>query len=124
MQILLFKEKIESSASAAELTVPYILTQMAAIQNDTAHIQKALEALIDSMHAHRRNPQAGVDQENGQGGIVLGPGAVMSQDPESAAADAINRIVVSRETTNQQLLRMYEGLLRHLLPDMAPGFMA
>ena len=90
-------------SSSVEYSIPYILAQMAAIQGDTAYIHDALNSLTGVIS----------DTETGRD-INLGPGAVMADDPRSSAADAVKHIVISRETTNQQLLRMYDKMLTHL----------
>jgi len=97
-----------TSGSGAECSIPYILTQIAAIQNDTAYIHNALNSLMTVLTA----VEPGRD-------VNIGPGSVMADDPRASAAEAVKHIVMSRETTSQQMLRIYERLLNHLLGEPA-----
>ena len=108
----------EHRASGAEYSIPYILTQIAAIQNDTAYVHKALDSLTSILEDEGTGISgSGRSGFQGFGGreINLGPGAVLADDPREAAADAVKHVVMSRETTNQQLLRVYERMLEHLI---------
>lgn len=81
-----------ANAAAAEETVNvgYILRQMAAIQQDNAHIYEALTIIT-------RMPQ----NNSGEPGS---PGDIAGQ----AKARAIADVVKCRETTNQKILEFYE----------------
>ena len=108
----------EQRASGAEYSIPYILTQIAAIQNDTTYIHKALDSLTNVLEEPETvYTGSGMQGFQSLGGreINLGPGAVMADDPKEAAADAVKHVVMSRETTNQKLLDMYERMLKHLI---------
>ena len=93
----------QTSNSSVEYSIPYILAQMATIQSDTAYIHDALTSLTKVLA-----------DMGSQRDINIGDGSVMADDPRASAADAVKHIVMSRETTNQQLLRMYDKMLTHL----------
>ena len=75
-----------------ELTAADILQHINNIVNQTSYITSALEAL-----------QAMSDGDSGE---MNAPGNVMGE----AKANALAGIVQSRETTNQQILRMYDKM--------------
>lgn len=75
-----------------EMTVIDILTRINDIINQTGYITSALETL-----------QAMSDGDSGQ---MNAPGNVMGE----AKANAIATVVQNRETTNQQILRLYEKM--------------
>ena len=79
---------------AVEYSIPYILRQVAAIQADTAYLREVLSKLT-------------VATDSGDSGS---PGNVQGQ----AKAEAFGVIVKSRETTNQQILRLYEKMYMEL----------
>lgn len=75
-----------------EMTVQDILVRIASIVNQTSYIGEVAEAL-----------KAMGDGDSGDCGS---PGNVMGQ----AKAEALGAIVATRETTNQQILRLYEKM--------------
>ena len=79
-----------------EYTIPYILKQIAAIQQETAYLNEAIDKL-----------SAMGDGDSGSPGA---PGNFQGQ----AKAMAFETIVQCRETTNQQMLRMYEKMYDNL----------
>ena len=93
----------EKAAATAEFSIPYILAQMAALQNDTAYIHDALDSLLGITSGKRP-----VDD-------IAGP------NPVASAADAVGRIIASREATNQQLLKIYDHLLFQLIGLLEDG---
>lgn len=90
------KETAAVSESTAETeskyNLDYILTQLEKIQQDTEHLQKALNALIDM-------PQAQV------------PGDIAGE----AKAQSIGDVVRCRETTNQRMIGLYEKMYDELI---------
>lgn len=91
-------------AQASEYTIPYILTQIAAIQRETAYLNEAIDKLST--------------MGDGDSGGPGSPGNLQGQAKAKAFAD----IVRCRETTNQQLLRLYEKMYDNLCT--APQFAA
>ncbi|MDE7054350.1 MAG: hypothetical protein K2O84_05980, partial [Oscillospiraceae bacterium] len=81
---------------AVEYSIPYILRQVAAIQADTAYLREVLSKLAE--------------MSDGDSGDSGSPGNVQGQ----AKAEAFGVIVKSRETTNQQILRLYEKMYMEL----------
>ena len=75
------------------LTVDYILGQIEKIVDQTAHIHEAIA-------------------EIGK----LNYGAPECGSPPDERANALSRIVISRETTNQQILAFYRKLYEDLMP--------
>lgn len=75
-----------------EYSIPYILEQIAAIQQETAYLNEAIEKLSK--------------MSDGDSGSPGAPGNLQGQ----AKAMAFETIVQCRETTNQQMLRMYEKM--------------
>lgn len=88
----------DKNTEIAEFSIPYILAQMAAIQSDTAYIHGALDSLLGIVSGKRP-----VNTD------IAGP------NPVASAADAVGQIVAARETTNQQLLRIYDHVLFQLI---------
>ncbi len=80
-----------------EVTVMDILTRINNIINQTSYITSAFEALV----------QMG----DGDSGDCGAPGNVMGK----AKAEAVADIVQYRETTNQQILRLYEKMYDDLI---------
>ena len=80
-----------------EMTVADILTRVNNIVNQTSYITSALEAL-----------QAMGDGDSGE---MNAPGNVMGE----AKAEGIAAVVQSRETTNQQILRLYEKMYNDMI---------
>ena len=91
-------EPAGKAAGTAEFSIPYILSQMAALQSDTAYIHNALDSLLGITSGKRPMDT-----------VTYGP------NPVSSAADAVGQIVASREATNQQLLKIYDHLLFQLI---------
>ena len=88
----------EKAAGTADFSIPYILAQLSALQNDTAYIHNALDSLLGITSGKRP-----VDT------VMAGP------NPVASAADAVGQIIASREATNQQLLKIYDHLLFQLI---------
>lgn len=94
-------EKLPIHANAATSTkysIDYILEQLERITAQSEHISKALDvlgAMDDGENAAAYSP-----------GNTIGP----------AKAEAIGETVRSRETTNQQLIRLYEKMYDDLKP--------
>ena len=80
-----------------EMTVQDILVRIASIVNQTSYISEVAEAL-----------KAMGDGDSGDCGA---PGNLMGQ----AKAEALGAIVATRETTNQQILRLYEKMYDDLI---------
>ena len=75
-----------------EMTVQDILVRIASIVNQTSYIGEVAEALKA--------------MGDGDSGDMYSPGNVMGQ----AKAEALGAIVATRETTNLQILRLYEKM--------------
>ena len=75
-----------------EYSIPYILYQIALIQSDTAYLSEVAGKLA-----------AMSDGDSGEAGS---PGNIQGQ----AKAEALGDIIKCRETTNQQILRLYEKM--------------
>ena len=75
-----------------EMTVQDILVRIASIVNQTSYIAEVAEALKS--------------MGDGDSGDMYSPGNVMGQ----AKAEALGAIVTTRETTNQQILYLYEKM--------------
>lgn len=75
------------AATEAPLTMDYVLSKIEAIRMDTAHLHEAIAALQDTPAA-------------------ASPGDIAGQEKAKALGD----IVRCRETTNQQLLKLYEKM--------------
>jgi hypothetical protein len=93
----------EKAAGTAEFSIPYILAQLSALQNDTAYIHNALDSLLGITSGKRP-----VDD-------IAGP------NPVASAADAVGRIIAARENTNQQLIKVYHQLLFQLIGMLEDG---
>ncbi len=94
----------EKAAGTAEFSIPYILAQISALQNDSAYIHNALDSLLGITSGKRP-----VDTD------IAGP------NPVASAADAVGRIVAAREATNQQLIKVYHQLLFQLIGMLEDG---
>lgn len=81
-----------SNSIFGEMTVQDILVRIASIVNQTSYIGEVAEALKA--------------MGDGDSGDMYSPGNVMGQ----AKAEALGAIVATRETTNQQILRLYEKM--------------
>lgn len=79
-----------------ELTVADILNRISNIINQTSYISAACEALS-----------------------AMGNGD--SGEPVASTAEALAEVVRSRETTNQQILRLYEKIYDDLLRSSSPS---
>ena len=77
---------IATESTETQLTMDYVLAKIEAIRLDTAHLHEAIAALRDTTAA--------------------GPGDIVGQEKAKALGD----IVRCRETTNQQLLKLYEKM--------------
>ena len=75
-----------------EMTVQDILVRIASIVNQTSYISEVAEALKA--------------MGDGDSGDSCSPGNLMGQ----AKAEALGAIVTTRETTNQQILKLYEKM--------------
>ena len=91
-------QQTEAARPEPALTMEYLLGQIEKVTAQTNHLQEAIAALRDMG-----------DGENAEGmsvGNTLGP----------AKAAAIGDVVRCRETTNQQLLKLYEKMYNDLKP--------
>lgn len=77
----------ESPASSEKLSMNYVLGQIERIINDTQYLHEIIGKLGEMENAN-------------------GPGDIVGQ----AKAEALSNVVKCRETTNQQLLRIYEKM--------------
>ena len=75
-----------------EMTVQDILVRIASIVNQTSYISEVAEALKS--------------MGDGDSGDSCSPGNLLGQ----AKAEALGAIVATRETTNQQILHLYEKM--------------
>lgn len=80
---------------------PYILRQIAAIQSETAYLSEAVQKLAE--------------MSDGDSGGPGSPGNIAG----SAKAEALGNVIQCRETTNQQLLRLYEKMYDELRSKQA-----
>ena len=78
------------------IDMAYIFEQIRAIQNQTDYLQKAIDSLTQMS-----------DGDSGDSGA---PGNIQGQ----AKAEALERIVIRREVTNQQLLDFYMNVYKDL----------
>ncbi len=90
-------EQNKTFTGEVEYTIPYILYQISLIQADTAYLTEVTGKLA-----------AMADGDSGDPGS---PGNIQGQ----AKAEALGAIVTCRETTNQQLLRLYEKMYDDLI---------
>ncbi len=86
-----------ASSADARYTVEYILSQIVALQNQTAYLQETIAKLAE--------------MDDGTSGDPGSPGNLLGQ----AKANALGGIVTARETTTQQLLRLYEKMYDDLI---------
>ena len=91
------EETTMSSNIFSEVTVADILARINNIINQTSYIGEVCEALKS--------------MSDGDSGDCGAPGNVMGQ----AKAEALGAIVTTRETTNQQILRLYEKMYDDLI---------
>ena len=85
-----------------KVELSWLLQQIAAIQSDTEYLKEGLNQLTEM----------GV----GDSGEPGSPGNIMGQ----AKAEALQSMIMGRETTNQQLLRLYEKMYDDLFPHSRP----
>ena len=81
-----------TGSNTVEYTIPWLLSQIAAIQTETSYIQEVSEKLF-----------AMSDGDSGEPGS---PGNIQGWEKAKALGD----IVRCRETTNQQLLSIYDKM--------------
>ena len=81
-----------SNSIFGEMTVADILTRINNIINQTGYITSAFESLVK--------------MGDGDSGDCGAPGNIMGK----AKAEAVAEVVRVRETTNQQILRLYEKM--------------
>ncbi len=91
------EDKNMSNSIFGEMTVQDILVRIASIVNQTSYIAEVAEALKS--------------MGDGDSGDMYSPGNVMGQ----AKAEALGAIVTTRETTNQQILKLYEKMYDDLI---------
>lgn len=84
--------ELNSENTNVEYSIPYILSQIAAIQQETSYLNEAIDKLSKMSDGDSGGPGA--------------PGNLQGQ----AKAMAFETIVQCRETTNQQLLKFYEKM--------------
>ena len=84
-----------------KMELSWLLQQIAALQSDTEYLKDALAQMA----------QMGV----GDSGESYSPGNIMGQ----AKANALQSMIMGRETTNQQLLRLYEKMYDDLFSQPA-----
>ena len=75
-----------------KVELSWLLQQIAAIQSDTEYLKEGLAQLA----------RMGTGDSGGPGS----PGNILGQ----AKAEALQSMIMGRETTNQQLLRLYEKM--------------
>ena len=83
---------MENTTTQTKFSVEYIIEQVAKIQEQTEYINQTIEKL-----------SAMSDGDSGDG---CSPGNILGQ----AKAQALGDIVRCRETTNQQMLKLYEKI--------------
>ena len=91
------KQMSKTNNIFGEMTVQDILVRIASIVNQTSYIAEVAEALKS--------------MGDGDSGDMYSPGNVMGQ----AKAEALGAIVTTRETTNQQILKLYEKMYDDLI---------
>ena len=94
---IMTEETPMSNSIFGEMTVADILTRINNIINQTGYITTAFESLV----------QMG----DGDSGDCGAPGNIMGK----AKAEAVAEVVRARETTNQQILRLYEKMYDDLI---------
>ena len=87
------EETVQPTADWGKLNINYVLDRIEAVRRDTEYLQKIIAAL-DNMT------------------VGQGPGDVAGEEKAKALAD----VVRCRETTNQQLLQMYQKMYDDLKP--------
>lgn len=92
--------KTAETAAIPEYSIPYVLGQIEKIQQQTEYLNDALKKLSDM-----------ADGDSGDPGC---PGNIQGQ----AKAEAFGDIVRCRETTNQQMLKLYEKMYDNLSVDI------
>ena len=87
---------LEDANMTDQVELSWLLQQIAAIQSETSYLHETIQ-------------QLGLMQ-NGESGDCGAPGNLLGQ----AKANALGDIIRCRETTNQQLLRLYEKMYNDL----------
>lgn len=95
---ILEDKKMENITTQTRYSIEYIIEQIAKIQEQTDYLNLSIEKL-----------SAMGDGDSGECGC---PGNIMGQ----AKAQALGDIVRCRETTNQQMLKLYEKMYDDLNP--------
>ena len=93
----------KSTGYIPKLTMEYVLSRIDAIVNDTEHIHEAIKAI-------KEIPDLKLTD-----GLMNFGGDYAGQ----AKAEAISNTIQSRETTNQQLIRLFEKMYDDLKPKEA-----
>lgn len=89
---------MENTTTQTKYSIEYILEQVAKIQGQTEYLSQAIEKLSA--------------MDDGDSGECGSPGNIQGQ----AKAQALGDIVRCRETTNQQMLKLYEKMYDELKP--------
>jgi len=98
------KTEIETKSNTLKISMEYVLSRIDRILNDTAHIHEAIKAIPEIPPAELTN------------GLMNYQG----DHAGKAKADAISNMVMSRETTNQQLINLLEKMYDDLKPLQPP----
>ncbi len=101
-------EEVKVNTSVPTYTVEYILSQIAEIQRQTAYLNEAINKLADIEPADI-GWAGDIGGEGNDINITLPPDTSVT-----AKAQALTDIVRCRETTNQQMLRIYEKMFDNL----------
>ncbi len=101
-------EEVKTETNSPAYTVEYILSQIAEIQKQTAYLNEAINKLAEIEPA-TVGWTGDIGGEGNDINISLPPDTSVT-----AKAQALTDIVRCRETTNQQMLRMYEKMLDNL----------
>lgn len=96
---ILEDEKMEGATTQTKYSIEYIIEQIAKIQEQTDYLHQTIEKLSA--------------MDNGDSGEAGSPGNILGQ----AKAQALGDIVRCRETTNQQMLKLYEKMYDDLTPN-------
>lgn len=94
----ILEDKTMEETTKTKYSIEYILEQVAKIQEQTEYLNKTIEKLSA--------------MDDGDSGDGDSPGNILGQ----AKAQAFGDIVRCRETTNQQLLKLYEKMYDDLKP--------
>ncbi len=91
----------ENMIPDVEYSIPYLLRQIALLQSDISYLKEVIEKLAN--------------MPDGDSGAAYSPGNVQGQ----AKAEALKTVIQCRETTNQQILRLYEKMYDNLVKEQA-----